>query len=360
MHYFITLTKECNLRCSYCGGGSDTPPWEIKYSTKDLKSFLSTDPNPIIEFYGGEPLLRIETMKKIMDEINARFILQTNGLFLDRLEPEYLRKFHSILASIDGTIVVTDIARGKGVGDRVIRNVALARERGFRGDLVARMTVRQGTNVFENVHYLLNTGLFNHVHWQLDFTMFWQSGEDDELGRKDWLDSYNADIHSLVAYWLDEMSLSKTILGIVPFVGLMNSLLSGSCSSLRCGSGIDCFTVMPDGRISACPVSIDYDFAILGTIFENAPSSLCNKVTIGEPCLSCNIYYLCGGRCLLVNKSRDMLTRNAFSDICRTVAQLTKKMKDCLPTVQGLIENGTIRRSDFEYPELNNGCEIIP
>ncbi|MDG6904878.1 MAG: TIGR04084 family radical SAM/SPASM domain-containing protein [Nitrososphaerota archaeon] len=360
MHYFVTLTKECNLRCSYCGGGSDTPPKEIKYSIDDLKSFLSTDSSPVVEFYGGEPLLRIQTLERIMDEISARFILQTNGFFLDRLEVEYLQKFHTILASIDGTIEVTDSARGKGVGERILRNITLIKERGFKGDLVARMTVRKGTDVFDNVRYLLSTGLFDHVHWQLDFTIFWQSGEDDESGPEGWLESYNSGVRSLANYWISEMYDSGKVLGIVPFVGLMNSLLSGRPSSLRCGAGIDCFTVMPDGRISACPVSIDYDFSILGTIFENTPHSLCHRVSVGEPCISCDIYSLCGGRCLLVNKSQQMLQQDGFYNICSTVLQLTNEMKKCLPVVQSLIEDHRIKRSDFEYPTLNNGCEIIP
>ena len=133
MHYHIILTKECNLKCNYCGGGSDTPPREIKYSIADLKSFLSSDSDPVIEFYGGEPLLRIETMKQVMDEIPGRFVLQTNGLFLHKIEPQYLGKFHTILVSIDGTREVTDRERGNGVYERVMDNVKLIRQNGFRG-----------------------------------------------------------------------------------------------------------------------------------------------------------------------------------------------------------------------------------
>jgi len=77
MHYFIILTKECNLFCSYCGGGSDSPPREIQYSVEDLRNFLSKDSDPVIEFYGGEPLLRIKTMKEIMDSVPGRFVIQT-------------------------------------------------------------------------------------------------------------------------------------------------------------------------------------------------------------------------------------------------------------------------------------------
>ena len=31
MQYHVILTKECNLFCTYCGGGSDTPPKEVKH-----------------------------------------------------------------------------------------------------------------------------------------------------------------------------------------------------------------------------------------------------------------------------------------------------------------------------------------
>jgi radical SAM protein with 4Fe4S-binding SPASM domain len=140
----------------------------------------------------------------------------------------------------------------------------------------------------------------------------------------------------------------------------MDSLLSGRRSSLRCGSGIDFFSVMPDGRISACPVSIDHDFSMVGSITESAPSSLSGVAAMGEPCLSCDIYGVCGGRCLFVNRSQEMLRENGFPYICSTVRHLVKELQDALPEVQALIKDGSVKRSDFAYPELNNGCEIIP
>ncbi|MGP8125447.1 MAG: TIGR04084 family radical SAM/SPASM domain-containing protein [Nitrososphaerales archaeon] len=360
MHYHVILTKECNLLCSYCGGGSESPPKEIQYSIADLRSFLSLDINPVVEFYGGEPLLRIKTMKDIMDAVQGRFVIQTNGLFLDRIEPQYLRRLHSILVSIDGTREVTDKERGKGVYDRVTQNLGLIRARGFRGDLVARMTVVQGTDICDNVGHLLRTGFFDHVHWQLSFSMFWEAGENTEPGLEEWIAKYNSGISSLVDSWVDEMSHSHRVVGIVPFIGVMNTLLSGEKSRLRCGSGIDFFAVMPDGRISACPVSIDFGFSVIGSIFDNAPSSLCDVVTIGEPCTSCDTLNICGGRCLFVNRSQELLRKNGYSFICTTVRHLVRELQGALPQVQALLANGSVHRSDFEYPELNNGCEVIP
>src|SRR5665811_1017415 len=259
MHYHIILTKECNLKCNYCGGGSDTPPKEIQYSIDDLKKFISFDKDPIIEFYGGEPLLRIETMKNIMDSLPAKFVIQTNGTNLDKLESKYLKKFHSILVSIDGKKAVTDKERGDGVYDQILKNIKIVRQKGFSGDLVARMTVAQGTDIFENVKHLLTLEeCFDHVHWQLDFEMFWEAWEHTVPGLPEWIDSYNSGISSLVRWWISGMERTGRVAGIVPFIGIMKSLLHSSRSRLRCGSGIDFFTIMPDGRISACPVSVSY------------------------------------------------------------------------------------------------------
>jgi len=360
LHYFIILTKECNLFCSYCGGGSDTPPREIQYSIDDLRSFLSKDNDPIVEFYGGEPLLRTKKMEDIMDAIPGKFVVQTNGIFLDRIEPQHLAKLHSILVSIDGTQEVTDGERGKRVYERVVRNAELVRQRGFRGDLVARMTVEQGTDVHENVSHLIRTGLFDHVHWQLSFSMFWDAGEQTAPGLEEWTARYNSGVSALVGEWVDEMRRSGRVLGIVPFLGVMGSLLSGERSRLRCGSGIDFFSVMPDGRISACPVSIDYDFSIVGSIAESTPQSLRDSALVGEPCTSCDILDVCGGRCLFVNRSQWLLREGGFSCICSTVRHLVNELRAALPQVRALIDDGTVRMSDIRYPELNNGCEIIP
>lgn len=361
MHYHIILTKECNLKCNYCGGGSDSPPKEIRYSLEDLKKFIINDEKPVLEFYGGEPLLRIETMEKIMDLIDASYVIQTNGLFLDKPGSNYLNKFHSILVSIDGTREVTDEQRESGVYDRIIQNIKLIKKRGFRGDLVARMTVAQGTDIYENVMHLLSLNeCFDHVHWQLDFEMFWEAWEHTVPGLVEWIDSYNSGISALVKWWISEMERTGHVRSIVPFTGIMHSLLDGKESRLRCGSGIDFFTIMPDGRISACPVSIDFDFSIIGSIYKDGPSMLIDKATICEPCTSCDIFKICGGRCLFVNRSQELLRENGFALICSTVRYLVSELQEVLPVIRKLIDDGVLKNEDFSYPEFNNGCEIIP
>lgn len=358
MLYFIILTKECNLLCSYCGGGSDTPPKEIQYSVAELRSFLSKDDDPVVEFYGGEPLLRMDLMKKIMEGVPGRFLIQTNGLLLDRMGPAFLSRIHTILVSVDGARGVTDRERGRGVYDRVTHNAALIRQNGFQGDLIARMTVVQGSDIVENVRHLLDTRLFDHVHWQLSFSMFWRA-ERTEAGLQEWLDEYNSGVSLLVRWWVAEMKRTGRVPGIVPFTGVMRTLLEGTRARLRCGSGDDSFTVMPDGSISACPVSVDFAFSMSGSIFRETPASLGRDV-VGEPCTSCEVYGICGGRCLFVNRAQEMLREDGYGQICGTVKHLVHELQNALPAVRSLIERGTISRGDFAYPRFNNGCEVIP
>ena len=79
MLWHIYLNRYCNLRCSYCGADPrfETIPAEPIYSLQNLINFLKNDPNPIINFYGGEPLLRIQRLIEYILELkkaNAEII----------------------------------------------------------------------------------------------------------------------------------------------------------------------------------------------------------------------------------------------------------------------------------------------
>jgi len=50
---------------------------------------------------------------EIMDNVDARFCMQTNGKLLDKLPSKYLNKISKILVSIDGDKERTDCNRGE-------------------------------------------------------------------------------------------------------------------------------------------------------------------------------------------------------------------------------------------------------
>jgi len=146
-------------------------PVNINYDIKRLKKFMEKDPEPVLIFYGGEPMLCNDKIIQIMDNVqSAQFNIQTNGLHLNKLKKEYLNRLNTIFVSIDGPEKLTNYYRGKGTYKKVIENINAARKNGFEGEIIARMTLMEETDIYENVKWLLNNPdhSFSSIHWQLD------------------------------------------------------------------------------------------------------------------------------------------------------------------------------------------------
>jgi sulfatase maturation enzyme AslB (radical SAM superfamily) len=67
------------------------------------------------------------------------------------LNPAYVNRFHTIIVSIEGDENLTDFYRGKGVYRKVINNLKLIKKNGFHGELIARMTVMEQTDIHHQV-----------------------------------------------------------------------------------------------------------------------------------------------------------------------------------------------------------------
>jgi uncharacterized protein len=190
MFFHVILTSDCNLQCKYCFGeslddfdedfGDDIEvdynlPRSVSYDVSWLDRFCSQDPECTLTFYGGEPLLQADKLRQIMDIVKPKhYMIQTNGLLLDKLEPKYVNRFHTILVSIDGQEALTDHYRGKGTFRRVIENLRLIKRNGFSGELIARMTIMEQTDIEKQVKWLLDNDefSFSSIHWQLN-AGFW-------------------------------------------------------------------------------------------------------------------------------------------------------------------------------------------
>jgi putative peptide-modifying radical SAM enzyme len=350
----------CNLNCVYCHGGEETgPDIEIQYSTDDLAAFLDKDKNFQLMLYGGEPTLRVPLIIELMDRFpEARFMLQTNALLLHKIPEDYAKRFHSILVSIDGTEEITDGYRSKGVYQKVLKNVKWLREIGYEGDIVARMAVSEQSDIYRDVRHLLDlrNPSFDNVHWQLNVVWDAENNWHDFDG---WVnESYNPGISRLVEEWVEKMK-TGVVEGIVPFKPLMLSLLTGEGVEMRCGSGLDTFAIHVNGKIGVCPISPDWNFSIVGNIWDSEPEQLRDVMRVDEPCPSCTEFDICGGRCLFANKER-LWGDEGFLKICEITKHLIQCLKDNLPEVKSLIDSGIIQITEFDYPEYNNGCEIIP
>jgi uncharacterized protein len=373
MYFHLIMTTQCNLQCSYCYGkscddiGTDfgnfeidyTLPKEIGYQIEWLREFCAKDPECILTFYGGEPTLCNDKIKKIMDNVPAKhFLIQTNGLLLDKLGAEYRNRLHTILVSIDGNKELTDRNRGQGVHRRVIENLKKIVKDGFKGEIIARMTVTEETDIYEQVIWLLENKEFpfTSVHWQLD-AGFWKNDFAHRHFEKWTRENYNPNIKKLAQHWVDHMENTGKVLRLYPFLDIMHSMLNREKILLRCGSGWINYTILTDGHIAPCPIMGGIKDLYIDHIKTAHPLKL-KRILVSEPCTNCKILGECGGRCLYANITKPW-NQQQYALVCNTVKNLIDTLKHREPRVRNLINQHKIAQTDFEHLKYN-GCEIIP
>lgn len=379
MLYFLTLTQRCNLACTYCGSSEEidiedlVDPLDCQYKVDDLEKLtqpLKDSKEPMaICFYGGEPLLQVRTIKKVLSQhegLPTKFVLQTNGTKLNRTPTAVVNKMDTILISVDGGEHITDLNRGAGTWREAINNGYLIRKNGYQGDLIARMTVSGvGGDIFRDVKDLLDLDLFDHVHWQLDveWSTPMYAGYENRGGFLRWRDEvYNPSVTRLAEYFRDALVKDKKLLGIAPFLPLLHTLITGVQSGLRCGAGLDAFNVRTGGGISACPIAPESDRGCnLGSVTDTDfhPEKVRDSVFIGGDCLSCDVRGICGGRCLYANKTK-WWGDEGHRAVCVTIRHLIQCMRDIQPDVEAAIAQGVIELEDLAYPKYNNSIEVIP
>jgi len=355
MLFIIYTTGRCNLGCSYCGGSFDPEivPWSVEYPLNDLEGLIRAE--DIVAFYGGEPLLNQEFIKNFMDMFTvSRYVIQTNGLLLHRLEKNIIQRLDTILVSIDGDSSLTDRFRGSGVYGRVLENVKKIREDGYSGDIVARMTITEDSCVYRDVKHLLSTGLFNHIHWQINFIWadLWRS-----LWR--WIEEdYKPSLSRLFNEWISRLE-DGIVEGIAPFQGVLKRIIYDGPAP-PCGSGSESFTILTDGRVISCPIAVSEKWSQIGSIKEVSREYLESlRPCISEPCITCSYFKICGSRCLYTHIER-LWGEEGMKAICECSKHLIDLVKRNIKHIKEIASSGNLTLREISYPEYNNTVEIIP
>jgi putative peptide-modifying radical SAM enzyme len=373
LYYHVILTDHCNLSCSYCRGKPFAPaapedaaadidgdlPLELAYEPGLLYRFLAKDPDASLIFYGGEPLLRPDLISEMVGHAPAkRFLVQTNGLLLDNIPPQVMNRLDTLLVSLDGPRETTDRCRGEGTYERVIANLKKVVAGGYRGEIIARMTVTEETDIAGAVRFLADNPEFSFpsIHWQLDADL---ASDQGRRAFASWVEgSYNPGILTLIEDWIGRMEAEGVVPRWYPFVDPMEDLLSGRESLLRCGAGHANLTIMTDGSIGPCPCMAGIKEYYFGHIRSSDPKDLSLDLDTGTFCTGCPIRTFCGGRCLYARILRPW-PEDMERVVCRTVENLHRGLSAVLPRVRALLDDGTLGMEDFAHPRYN-GCEIIP
>ena len=90
---------------------------------------------------------------------------------------------------------------------------------------------------------------------------------------------------------------------------------------------------------------------------DSDPKEL-KKFSCESECENCEVYSLCGGRCMYWRKAK-LWPKAGDEMICNSIITYIKYLEENLPIIKDLIKEGTISKEDFEYEEYF-GPEIIP
>ena len=126
----LHVAHSCNLRCRYCFAdegaykGSGKAIMSYETAVKAIEFLIAnsgTRKNLEVDFFGGEPLLNWDVVKKTVEyglvrgkecDKNFRFTLTTNGILLDDEVIEFSNKYMSnVVLSLDGRPEINDKMR---------------------------------------------------------------------------------------------------------------------------------------------------------------------------------------------------------------------------------------------------------
>lgn len=363
MEYIIFLTYRCNLNCSYCFASNVVfDNNSAKYSLSDDKSnqiisFIKRDilkrkskDNSIV-FFGGEPTLVPHVIDYIIREtsdLNLKYSIYTNGLLLDRIPKYILSKLDTILIAIDGDKAVHEIYKPVGSYDKILRNVRSIRNE-FQGELIARITMEEKTDIYKSVTNLLDD--FDFVHWQIVNKPYFNDP-------KFLLASYAVNIDKLCDFWIDALA-NGIIYGIVPFIEIVSYLLTGIESgheSFWCGCGKEVMAIDVQGNIYQCDEYINRPDMILSSIEkQNVNLNYRPHTEIFEDCKKCSISSICLGRC---KKSLETLSPEQLRIYCSLTHMLISKLDSQIDTIREIITQNQWEMDCFPHSIYNT--EVIP
>jgi len=305
----IMPTLNCNLRCSYCFVGENLKHVEMSDEIiQRLKNYLKEEYSGKVKFinvewYGGEPLLCFQTIKDLTEYIKSLDIpfragIITNGTLLTCDKILQLKELciSEIQITIDGTRTTHDTRRmfpnKNGTYDIILHNLELLHK-----------YVEDNTELIINIR--LNIDKYNQAEYHIIY---------NELRKKfplfnlypGILTQYQTCI-SLINCFENQEEVAEFLLDQYDKYGIDSGgfypMLKGNrpCMS-EC---VNTDMIGPNGEMYLCLKDVGDEKEIIGNIFtgKSNTSKLARycveniKQLHKEPCLSCQVKWLCGGGC---------------------------------------------------------------
>jgi len=316
----LHIAHSCNLTCDYCfanAGNFHGPEALMSFEVgKKALDFLIANSgarkNLEVDFFGGEPLLNWEVVKRLVGyarsrEVEAgkrfRFTLTTNGVLVDDEVIDFCnREMTNVVLSLDGRKDVHDNLRkttnGQGSYDLVVpkfRQFVDARQ--GRGYYMRGTFTCHNTDFLQDIKHMADLGFK-----ELSMEPVVCDPESAHALRSEDLEKVMQEYEKLAL----EMAKRAGTPEEFSFYHYTLDLKHGPCLHKRlagCGVGTEYLAVTPAGDFYPCHQFVGVPEFCMGNVFESVIDSKlrddfasCN-LNAKDECRACWAKYFCAGGC---------------------------------------------------------------
>jgi uncharacterized protein len=344
----LHVAHTCNLNCAYCfasqgkyNGDRAVMSFETGKRALDfLVENSGTRRNLEVDFFGGEPLMNFDVVKKLVayarsiekeKNKNFRFTLTTNGVLIDDDVIEFANKeMSNVVLSLDGRKEVHDRYRvdynGKGSWEKIVPKFQkLVEARGGKNYYMRGTFTHQNPDFLNDIKVMLDLG-FNELSME---PVVCSDDDPNRLTEEDLpivLDQYEK---------LAELMMQKDDEGKpFTFYHYMIDLTGGPCIYKRisgCGSGTEYMAVTPWGDLYPCHQFVGDEKFKLGDIYNGVTNTDIQKefgdcnVYARPDCKDCWAKLYCSGGCA----ANAYHSTGKISGVYKYGCELFKKRMEC-------------------------------
>lgn len=346
----LHVAHDCNLACRYCFAGEGEYHGRralMSYETgRQALDFLVRNSgnrrNLEVDFFGGEPLMNFEVVKKLtaygrsLEEPygkHFRFTLTTNGVLLDEEVMDFCdREMDNVVLSLDGRKEVHDRMRparnGKGSYDLVLPKFqAFAKRRKALG----KQYYIRGTFTHYNLDFARDVIHFADLGFdQISIEPVVAPPDTPYAIRPEDLDMIRDQYDILAGEMIRRQKEGRGF----NFFHFMIDLTGGPCVYKRlsgCGSGTEYLAVTPWGDLYPCHQFVGNEDFLLGNVREGVirkdlvdTFKTCNVYSRKE-CPDCFARYFCSGGCA----ANSYHFHGRIDSVYETGCELERKRVEC-------------------------------
>ncbi len=344
----LHIAHDCNLACRYCfaeegeyHGRRALMSFEVGKAALDfLIANSDSRRNLEVDFFGGEPLLNFDVVKRLvaygreqekLHDKKFRFTLTTNGVLLDDEVMEFAnQEMANVVLSIDGRKEVHDKMRPfrKGAGSYeliVPKFQKLAESRNQDRYYVRGTFTHHNLDFSKDVLHLADLGFR-----QISVEPVVAQPEDDYALQEADVPKLLEEYDTLAAEMLKRHREGKDF----NFFHFMIDLEGGPCVAKRlsgCGSGTEYLAVTPWGDFYPCHQFVGDEAFLMGNVTDGLQNKQlqnqfkrCN-VYAKEKCRECFARFYCSGGCA----ANSYHFHGSITDVYDIGCELQKKRIEC-------------------------------